>query len=122
MIILWHESEDVTSRILLGPYISYPKQNSSLYKNNIQICNSWLYLVMVSAGYIISFTFSLTHPCFSLMPKLFSFCPRFMFCLISDPCVPSPCFNDGTCVKRNGRAVCLCILGYHGDFCESGIS
>lgn len=31
---------------------------------------------------------------------------------------PDWCYNEGTCVFRNGEVSCLCSDGYSGDFCE----
>lgn len=34
-------------------------------------------------------------------------------------CKPSTCQNGGTCIEDEGRATCLCQLGYSGDRCQN---
>ena len=34
------------------------------------------------------------------------------------PCEPNPCLNGGECVEENGKAKCICPVGYAGDKCE----
>jgi hypothetical protein len=40
-------------------------------------------------------------------------------CSEFDPCNPSPCENDGVCVKIGNIFECECINGYHGKACET---
>lgn len=36
-------------------------------------------------------------------------------------CLSSPCGNNSLCVNTYGGFVCVCLYGYHGDLCETGL-
>ena len=39
------------------------------------------------------------------------------------PCLPSPCFNNGTCITVNATdQQCVCIDSFTGQFCEVKVS
>lgn len=40
--------------------------------------------------------------------------------LNNDPCKNNPCLNDGVCRADNFIAVCDCVGGFKGPFCETG--
>ncbi|GBM69948.1 Abnormal pharyngeal pumping eat-20 [Araneus ventricosus] len=47
----------------------------------------------------------------------------FVLCLpgiLTNPCVPNPCQNDGTCSVIDGRFMCFCSELFSGEFCETG--
>ena len=41
--------------------------------------------------------------------------------LAIDECVSSPCMNDGSCADGISSYSCICLAGYTGDHCETGI-
>ncbi|XP_072039430.1 zonadhesin-like [Amphiura filiformis] len=41
---------------------------------------------------------------------------------IDDPCLPLPCFNEGTCFPHNdGTYTCQCLAGWSGDNCQQRV-
>ena len=39
------------------------------------------------------------------------------------PCLPSPCFNNGTCITVNETdEQCVCVDPFFGEFCEFEVS
>ena len=39
----------------------------------------------------------------------------------AQPCDDQLCHQHGKCVSQNGEAVCECLAGYSGEFCQDGI-
>ena len=38
--------------------------------------------------------------------------------LVPDPCLPSPCLNNGTCINTDTTYQCRCARGFFGERCE----
>ena len=38
--------------------------------------------------------------------------------LVPDPCFPSPCLNNGTCINTDTTYQCRCARGFFGELCE----
>ena len=38
--------------------------------------------------------------------------------LVPDPCLPSPCLNNGTCINTDTTYQCRCAQGFFGELCE----
>ena len=44
---------------------------------------------------------------------------RLFIFLVSNPCLPSPCLNNGTCVNKGIAFECHCPGAFSGKRCES---
>ena len=45
----------------------------------------------------------------------------FLNVVVTDPCLPNPCLNDGECINEDGKAACKCKGRFIGQYCESKI-
>ena len=41
-----------------------------------------------------------------------------LHCDVTDPCLPNPCLNGGTCVVNNDIFTCTCHIDWAGKTCE----